>query len=169
MQLQSQDHSGGPARHKIHPITLVLLAAAALAVWIIAAHRAPTPRQPPIETPVAQPATISSESPSPPSTDKKIPTLEYKLAVIDTLSPVGDDDIALLRFRYLLKAISARSGYTQQQIADLSVYARDSIRKDYGRDVKVLQIMEEIKQQLDRRPKTDLKLLIIAVITYHGQ
>ncbi|MBN2684992.1 MAG: hypothetical protein JXR40_06910 [Pontiellaceae bacterium] len=68
--------------------------------------------------------------------------LEKKLATINAKRPVSDDDITINRFRYLLESISERTGSTQEEVANMSVYGQKQLAEKYGREVSLLEFME---------------------------
>ena len=96
--------------------------------------------------------------------------LEYQLAVINAGGFVSADDITVKRFRFLLTDLQKRTGYTQQQIADLNTYAVDTLRDRYGRNVKLLDFMEQSSKQLNLNAhKLSYKEVIAAMIVVAGR
>ena len=89
--------------------------------------------------------------------------LEYQLAVINAGGVVPESDITVKRFRYLLNDLHKKTGYTQQQIADLNVYAVDSLRDKYGKHVRLLDFMEQSVRPLSAA-KIDYKEVVAAMI-----
>jgi hypothetical protein len=69
-------------------------------------------------------------------------TIEYKLATINAEKIVAKDDPAVIRFRFLLDALSKKTGDTPEEIADMSVSTQKRLREQYGRDISVLDLME---------------------------
>jgi len=94
--------------------------------------------------------------------------LEYKLAVTNAGGFVPENDITVNRFRYLLSDLQKKTGYTQQQIADLNTYAVDTLRDKYGRNVKLLDFMEQSVRPLSAA-KVDYKEVVAAMITLMGR
>ena len=70
-------------------------------------------------------------------------SIEYQLAVISAGGYVTEDDLTVTRFRYLLDHVQSKTGYSRQDIADMTVKARDILRRKYGRDVNLLKLMDE--------------------------
>ena len=56
--------------------------------------------------------------------------LEYKLAVIEAGGYVPKDHITVARFRSLLKQLQAGYKEDAERIADITVWAQDSLKKD---------------------------------------
>lgn len=69
--------------------------------------------------------------------------LEYKLAIVDMNGHVSQDDIVIKRFRYLIESLHSKTGYEPQKIADMVVKARNLINEEYGREVKIIDILED--------------------------
>jgi hypothetical protein len=78
------------------------------------------------------------------SADKPI---EYKLAVIDGGGYVADNDIKIQRFRYLLDSLSEKTGETMYQIADMTAKGASLARERYGKQIKILELMERMNQE----------------------
>jgi hypothetical protein len=55
---------------------------------------------------------------------------------------VSPDDITVTRFRYLLETISAKTGDTHVAIADATAGAQTVLREKYGKEIKLLDLME---------------------------
>jgi hypothetical protein len=68
-------------------------------------------------------------------------TTEYKLAVVDAGTYVKPEDIVVARFRSLLSQLSTRWRETPTRIADMSVAAKQQLRK-VGIDQQILGFME---------------------------
>ena len=71
--------------------------------------------------------------------------LEYRLAVISSKGYVREDDEIVARFRSLLDQLSQNYIEDPQQIANMSVIARNKL-KAYGVDESLLNIMEGLNQ-----------------------
>lgn len=72
-------------------------------------------------------------------------SLEYKLAVVDAGGFVSKDDITIARFRSLLRQLSEKYVESPQQIADMSVKAKELLREE-GVSEKMLTMMEGLNQ-----------------------
>ena len=77
-------------------------------------------------------------------------SLEYKLASIDAGRRVAPNDLTVARFRSLLDQLSSKYSEDRQQIADMTVVARDSLRED-GVEESLLNIMEGMNQLFHTR------------------
>jgi hypothetical protein len=71
--------------------------------------------------------------------------LEYQLASLNAKSMVASDHITVARFRSLLNQLDAAYVEDKQQIADMSVVAQQSMKRD-GIDESLLNIMEGMNQ-----------------------
>lgn len=96
-------------------------------------------------------------------------SLEYQLAVINGNGFVAEGDISITRFRYLLNSLKKKTGYTEQQIADLCVYAVNTIREKYGKNIKLRDFMERANDEIRAVPKADFKKLVAVMIEYYGR
>lgn len=92
------------------------------------------------------------------------PTLEYKLASINAGGYVRQDDITITRFRYLLTSIASKTVNTQQEIADMSVYAWNVLRDRYGKNFKLLEVMEAANTAIPTGQKMKYAEVIAALI-----
>lgn len=68
-------------------------------------------------------------------------TLEYQLATINSGSYVPKDHVTVARFRSLLEQLSETFVENRQQIADMSVTARQLLKKN-GIEESLINIME---------------------------
>lgn len=95
---------------------------------------------------------------------------EFNLAVLNAGRWVKEDDVTIIRFRFLLNSISARSGYSPTRISDMVAKARDMIRRDFGKEVNLLAFTEEIYREVLAAPKgTKLVDLIASVAISIGR
>jgi hypothetical protein len=70
------------------------------------------------------------------------PSLEYVLASLDEGYQVTEDTIRVKRYRYLLKDLSERTGETEYEIANHTVQAVNHSRESYGKEFKIMDLME---------------------------
>ena len=99
-------------------------------------------------------------------TDEK--PLEYKLATINARGFVPDDDLAISRFRFLLQDLESRTKNTKQQIADGSVKGQQILRERYGKEIGLLDLMEQARNSIPQNLKVDYAEIIAALITLTG-
>lgn len=71
--------------------------------------------------------------------------LEYQLASLNAKGMVASDHITVARFRSLLNQLDAAYVEDKQQIADMSMVAQQSMKRD-GIDESLLNIMEGMNQ-----------------------
>jgi hypothetical protein len=76
--------------------------------------------------------------------------LDYQLACVDAGELVSHDDITVARFRSLLSQLSGKYVESPQQIADISVKAKQLLR-DEGISEKMLNMMEGLNQVLTQQ------------------
>lgn len=77
-------------------------------------------------------------------------SIEYKLATIDAGRSIPTDHITVARFRSLLHQLSATYTENAQQIADMTVKAKQILKKD-GINESLISIMEGMNQILPQR------------------
>ncbi len=96
--------------------------------------------------------------------------LDYVLATLNAGGYVSKDDITILRFHYLLGSLSSKTGDTQKTIADMTVTTHDLIKHDYGRDIKLLDMMEEANNVAgtSMAGRTYKEIMALEVV-YYGQ
>jgi hypothetical protein len=95
----------------------------------------------PSPSPTTQSATMSTPipTPEPDATPKK--SYEYMLATLDN-GYVDEDDIVVNRYRYLLDSLEKKTTNTRQQIADMTVNVQQRAREHYGKELKLIDILE---------------------------
>ena len=71
--------------------------------------------------------------------------IEYKLAIINAGGYIDEDDITVNRFRSLLEQLSHTYIENRQQVADMTVTAKELLRKE-GIKENLLNIMEGMNQ-----------------------
>ena len=95
---------------------------------------------------------------------------EFNLAVLNAGRWVKEDDVTIIRFRYLLNSISAKSGDSPTRISDMVAKARDMIRSEYGKEVNLLAFTEEVNRVVLAAPKgTKLDELIVLLLISIGR
>ncbi len=82
-------------------------------------------------------------------------SLEYNLALINAGGYVSSDDITIARFRYLLEVLAGKTKNSKQQIADMSVFSVEKLRKEYGLKVRLLDLMEGVNRDIPEGAKAD--------------
>ena len=88
----------------------------------------------PTPAPVWTQAPVLTKTPNPP---------EYNLAIINAGGYISPKDITVVRFRYLILEIVRKTGDDPIEIADWTVKVHSVLREKYGKDVKLLELMEE--------------------------
>ncbi len=81
-------------------------------------------------------------------------SLEYKLAVINAGGYVSEDDITVKRFRYLLTSISSKTPNTKQQISDMTVKGWQLLQEDYGKRMKLIELMEAANKAIPENSRS---------------
>ena len=75
-------------------------------------------------------------------------SLEYMLAALNAGTAVDRNDVTIARFRYLLKQLSERTGYSKEKIGDMTVTAQQHLRENYGRNIGLLDLMEAANKSI---------------------
>ena len=68
---------------------------------------------------------------------------------------MAKDHITVSRFAYLLRAIDGKTSSTKERISDMSVAAVQALRREYGREVKLLDFMEGVNKILPAGKRSD--------------
>lgn len=84
-------------------------------------------------------------APKTPIINEPAPTLEYQLATINAHGYIPQDHTTVMRFRSLLDQLSTTYIESKQQIADMTIMARELLKKD-GIEESPLNIMEGMNQ-----------------------
>jgi tetratricopeptide (TPR) repeat protein len=74
--------------------------------------------------------------------------IAFKLASIDKGKIINRDDVTVNRFRYLLKTLDSKTSETKVQIADMTVKAQQILRDEYGKEVSLLFLMENVNDAI---------------------
>lgn len=142
---------------------IVLLVACGLVGGILSAlnpNSNGTATNQPTSSPASERAASSpalSASPSP--TPQK--SLEYMLASINKGYPVDDDDISVKRFRFLLDSLEKKTTNTRQQIADYTVNTQNIAREKYGKEIKLIDLMEQANKAIPYGQKMDYNEIVV--------
>jgi hypothetical protein len=81
-------------------------------------------------------------------------SLEHKVAIINAGHLVPADDISVNRIRYLLGSLETSTGYSRDKIADQVVAARNLIREQFGKEVRILELLEAANKAEAVRTRT---------------
>ena len=103
---------------------------------------------------LSQGGSSTSDSSSSPSTSSE--SLEYMLAALDAGGYISRNDVTIDRFRYLLKSLEAKTGNSQQSIADITVRGQELARTKYGRQYKLIELMESANRAIPDNSQTKL-------------
>ncbi|MBA7541371.1 hypothetical protein ES705_33683 [subsurface metagenome] len=74
--------------------------------------------------------------------------IAFKLASIDKGKIINRDDVSVNRFRYLLQILDDKTSETKVQIADMTVKAQQILRDEYGKEVSLLFLMENVNDSI---------------------
>lgn len=94
--------------------------------------------------------------------------IAHQLAVINAGTPVRDNDININRFRFLLKTIDSKTTETQQEIADQTVTGWNLMRKDFGKDVSLLEFMETANNSIPANYPGKYSDIVVSLIILIG-
>ena len=99
------------------------------------------------------------------------PALEYQLAVINKGHYVNADDITVVRFRYLLNSLASKTTSSKQEIADITVKARQIARDEYGKQLTILGLMEDANRAIPTGSsvKVNYKEIIAIILVQESQ
>lgn len=100
-----------------------------------------------------QPPSISAASNTP--TLKPEKPYEYMLASLDKGYPLEEGDPTVNRYRYLLDSLEKKTTNTRQQIADMTVTTQRSARNQFGKEVKLIDILEGSNKVIPAGRKMD--------------
>ncbi|HEV7747267.1 MAG TPA: hypothetical protein VGO56_19885 [Pyrinomonadaceae bacterium] len=114
---------------------------------------------------------LTTEPPAVPAATPTVSTysLEYKLAVIDEGGYVDESDQRVARIRYLLSELERKTTNNRQQIAHITVSTQQKGREYYGKDIKVIDIMEGTNKAIPEGRKMDYGEVAAMVIVMLGQ
>jgi hypothetical protein len=107
--------------------------------------------------------TTLPKAPSSAQTQSEKP-LEHKLADLNAGYYVEKNDPSIARFRYLLLTIEAKTSNSQQQIADMTVWAQNDLKESYGKNVKLLELMEAANDSIPTGVKMKYQEILAALI-----
>ena len=112
--------------------------------------------------PTAERVTTTA-TPAPAATPSATPqkTYEHILASLDKGYPVGEDDITAKRFRYLLDSLEKKTNNTRQQLADYTVNTQKAAREKYGKEMKLLDLMEQAHKAIPPGQKMDYNEIVV--------
>jgi hypothetical protein len=112
---------------------------------------------------VARPQTVAQSGEAP-----LLGTWEYTLACIDAGYHLPQDDLSVLRFRYLLKSLESKTYNTEAEISDMTLKARDILREEYGIDETVLSLMEEANYSIPPGMRMKYQEVLAALLVLKG-
>lgn len=99
-----------------------------------------------IET--STPTITSTPTPTPKPAEKTNETIEYQLAKINKGGFVEENDISINRFRYLLEEIDSKTIDDKQSVSDKTVKGWQLLRTDFGKDISLLEFMEQANDSI---------------------
>lgn len=114
-------------------------------------------------------AAVPPPAPAPTGTPKA--PMEVMLATIDKGGPAGEDDIAVKRFRFLLENIQRKTDNTKDQIGDMTVNGQKLLRDKYGKEMTLLQLMEDANRAMPEGStvRWNYAEIMTAVVILEGQ
>lgn len=93
-------------------------------------------------------------------------SVEEKMAFIDGNYP---NKTKVARYTYLLKTLEKKTGDSKARIADMTVKSQEILRKEYGRDLTLLDLLEGVNNIIATGPKIPYANAIAAYITVIGR
>lgn len=94
---------------------------------------------------------------------------EYQLAVIDAGYALDKDDVSVKRFRFLIQNIQRKTGNTPEQIADMTVNGQKILLERYGKEVKLLDLMEQANKAILEKGNQEYEDIITALVLIMGE
>ncbi len=104
-------------------------------------------------TPTVAPSIAQSAKQTSTPTSEK--SYEAMLASLDKGYPVDDDDVSVNRFRHLFASLEKKTTNTRQQIADMTVTMQRSARQKFGKELKLIEILEASNKVIPDGHKMD--------------
>lgn len=93
-------------------------------------------------------------------------TVEEKMALIDGNYP---NKTKIARYRYLLHTLEKKTGDSKERIGDMTVKSQEILRKEYGREVSLLDLLEGVNKSAPLRSKLPYANMIAAYIMMIGR
>lgn len=90
--------------------------------------------------------------------------LAYQLATINNGGYISKSDITITRFKYLLRTLDKKTFESKQNIADMTVKCQQILRKDYGVEMGLLEIMENLNDSIPSGTKVKYAEIITLFI-----
>jgi hypothetical protein len=92
----------------------------------------------------------------------------HMIAQIDS-GGISRNNVNVTRIRYLLSSVSKQTGNSETHIGDMLAYAQKKLRNEYGKEVKMQQLLEEANEVVQSSPgKTNFQTIITLLIMEHG-
>lgn len=152
----------------VSSVSILVIAALLWTVVLISLKNRPSVSRVIANPPTPKPTTESTALPAATPTGSAY-SLEYKLAVIDEGGYVDESDLKVARIRYLLTELERKTTNNRQQIADITVSTQQKGREYYGKDIKVIDIMEGANQAIPDGRKMDYGEVAAMVMVMLGQ
>jgi hypothetical protein len=152
----------------VSSVSVVVIAALLWTVVLISLKNRPSVSHVVANQPTPMLTTEPTELPAATPTGSTY-SLEYKLAVIDEGGYVDESDLKVARIRYLLSELERKTTNNRQEIADITVSTQQKGREYYGKDIKVIDIMEGANKAIPEGRKMDYGEVAAMVIVMLGQ
>jgi len=96
--------------------------------------------------------------------ETRINKLAYQLATINNGGYISKSDITITRFKYLLRTLDKKTFESKQNIADMTVKCQQMLRKNYGVEKGLLEIMENLNDSIPSGTKVKYAEIITLYI-----
>ncbi|GBE16324.1 hypothetical protein BMS3Abin15_00138 [bacterium BMS3Abin15] len=93
-------------------------------------------------------------------------TVEEKMALIDGNYP---NKTKVARYRYLLNSLEKKTDEPKERIGDMTVKSQEILRKEYGREISLLDLLEGVNKSIPLRSKLPYANVIAAYIMIIGR
>ena len=91
------------------------------------------------------------------------------LATLNNGGYISHDDVTVTRFRFLLDTLEKKTKNSRQQIGDMTVKAQQTARDKYGKEIKLLDLMEGANRAIPEGSpmKFDYAEIVTMVMSFH--
>ena len=93
-------------------------------------------------------------------------TVEEKMANIDGNYP---NKTKVARYRYLLNTLEKKTGDSKERIGDMTVKSQEILKKEYGREVTLLDLLEGVNKSISSTSKVPYANVIAVYIMLIGR
>jgi hypothetical protein len=93
-------------------------------------------------------------------------TIEEKMAYLDGYYP---NTTKITRYQYLLTILEKKTGDSRESIGNMTGKAQEILKKQYGKEITMLDLLEEVNKSIPSRSKVPFSHVIAAYVMFLGQ